>query len=80
MAPVVDLTGPDQKPLTGVTLTSDAERPLGTDASLALTFSETAPGHYVASTALPVRGQWDLKLHVVQAGHNARVTRRLVIK
>jgi len=29
---------------------------------------------------LSMRGQWDLKLQVGQAGHSARVTRRLVIK
>jgi len=80
LVPVVDLTGPDHTPLTGAKVTSDAERPLGTDPSVSLIFSEIAPGHYVAKTALSMRGQWDLKLHVVQAGHSARVTRRLVLK
>jgi nitrogen fixation protein FixH len=80
MAPVVDLTGPDQNPLTGATLTSSAERPLGTDPAIAVTFTEAAPGHYVAASALPMHGQWDLKLNIVQAGHSAHVTRRVVIK
>ncbi len=80
MAAVVDLAGPDHKPLAGAAVTANAERPLGSDAVIAVSFKESSPGHYVATSVLPLPGQWDLKLHVVQSGHEARVTRRIVIR
>jgi nitrogen fixation protein FixH len=80
MTAAVDLTGPDRKPLTGAALTANAERPLGSDAVIAVSFKESSPGHYVASSAMPLPGQWDLKLHIVRSGHEARVTRRIVTR
>jgi nitrogen fixation protein FixH len=80
VAAALDLAGPDHKPLTGATISSQAERPLGTDPAIALTFKETAPGHYVAAPALPMHGQWDLKLRIDQGNHTVRVTRRIVVK
>jgi nitrogen fixation protein FixH len=77
---VVDLTGPDHRPLTGAALTANAERPLGSDTFTALAFTQAAPGHYVATSALPMPGQWDLKLQVAASGHTVRVTRRIVTR
>jgi nitrogen fixation protein FixH len=80
LAAFVDLTGPDHQKLAGAVLTGTAERPIGTDAPVAMAFHETAPGHYVADRALPMPGQWDLKLRIAQGGHNALVTRRIVTR
>jgi nitrogen fixation protein FixH len=77
---VIDLTGPDHKPLTRAALTANAERPLGSDSLTALAFIEAAPGHYVATSALPMPGQWDLKLTVAASGHTVHVTRRIVAR
>jgi nitrogen fixation protein FixH len=78
--PFIGLTGADRQPLTGALINAEAERPLGNDPALQLAFSETAPGHYTAASALPLHGQWDLKLRITQSGHSVRVTRRIVIK
>jgi nitrogen fixation protein FixH len=80
LAAVVDLTGPDHKKLAGAAVTANAERPLGSDAVTALAFKEATPGHYVATSALPLLGQWDLKLQVASSGHTVRVTRRIVVR
>jgi nitrogen fixation protein FixH len=78
--PVIDLTGPDHKPLAGATLSVQAERPLGNADALPVSFLQIAPGHFVAAGPLPERGQWDLRLQVVQGGHKVRVTRRILVK
>lgn len=80
MVPAVDLTGPDHAPLGGAAMTAQAERPLGTFAPVAVTFAEAAPGHYVAAAALPMPGQWDLKLTIAQGSHTIRITRRVILR
>ena len=79
-APLVDITGRDQKPLAGAQVTAVAERPVGVFKPVAMTFSEASPGHYIGTQALPMPGQWDIKLRIAQGGHTARVTRRIVVK
>jgi nitrogen fixation protein FixH len=76
----IDLTGPDHQALVGATVTATAERPIGTDAPLDVSFREAAPGHYVGMPALPGSGQWDLQLRVAADGHQVRVTRRVIVK
>ncbi len=77
---VVDLAGPDHKPLTGAVVTAQAERPIGTDAPVQVAFREASPGHYVAIGVLPAPGQWDLRLRISADGHQARVTRRVIVE
>ncbi len=78
--PVLDLTGPGHKPLTGAAITAQAERPIGTDAPTLVTFTETTPGHYLAAQPLPLPGQWDLELQIAATGHHVKLTRRIVAK
>ena len=77
---VVDLAGPDHRLLAGATITAQAERPIGTAVPIYATFREAKPGHYVATTALPQMGQWDLQLRIAAGGHQVRVTRRVIVK
>ena len=76
-APVLDLAGPGGA-LAGAVVTATAERPLGQSEPIALTFHEAAPAHYASSTVLPLKGQYDLRLRIVQGGHEVRVTRRVL--
>jgi nitrogen fixation protein FixH len=76
----VDLIGPDHRALAGATVTAQADRPIGTAAPLDVAFREAAPGHFVATDALPAAGQWDLRLRIAAGGHQVRVTRRIVVK
>ena len=78
--PVVDLAGADHAPLAGASLFATAVRPLGTAPAVTLQFSQTRPGHFVAAAPLPAVGQWDVQLRIVQAPHEARVTRRVIVK
>ena len=77
---VIDLTGPHHTPLAGAALIAQAQRPIGTDTPITLSFQESPPGHFTATTALPAPGQWDLMLHLSQGGHQVRVTRRVLAK
>lgn len=76
--PVITLRGPSGALLAGGRITAEAERPIGTDAPIALHFHE-AGGLYQADEALPAAGQWDLRLNVAQGGHGVKVTRRIVL-
>jgi nitrogen fixation protein FixH len=79
-SPVLILRGQDGQPLTGATVASEARRPLGPDMATHLVFREVAPGRYVAESALPALGQWDLRLLVAHAGQTLHATRRIVAK
>jgi nitrogen fixation protein FixH len=78
-AAVVELTGPDHHALTGAAVAAQARRPLGPDMQTSLKFNEAAPGRYVARTALPLSGQWDLMLNIAEGGHTVHVTRRVLV-
>lgn len=41
---------------------------------------ETVPGRYEGETALPARGQWDLRIAIVRAGERADLTKRIFVK
>ncbi len=78
--PVLALTGPDGQPLAGAAVAAEARRPLGPDLTTRLAFREAAPGRYVADTALPAAGQWELRLIVARDGQTLHATRRIVTK
>jgi nitrogen fixation protein FixH len=75
----LDLSGPDNKPLTGAVIVASAARPLGTDPAINLIFHEFPAGHYLADMPLPAKGQYDLGLRISLGGHNVRVTRRVLV-
>ncbi len=75
----VTLTGRDGAPLRGASVAASAERPLGARDRQALAFLEAAPGHYVAGTALPEPGQWELTLSASFEGHDVAATRRVIV-
>ena len=78
--PVVTLTDRNGAPLSGARLAGTAERPLGTAEARRLAFHESVAGHYVADTALPLAGQWDLLLSASAQGHDIATTRRIVVR
>ncbi len=76
--PVLHLTGPDGAPLEGAVVTATAERPLGPRLATPTTFTEAAPGRYIADGALTEPGAWDLKLRIVRRTQTMAVTRRVI--
>ncbi|HET7879927.1 MAG TPA: FixH family protein [Acetobacteraceae bacterium] len=76
--PEVRLSGADGAPLRGAVVSASAERPLGASATHALQFRETDAGRYIADTALPSAGQWDLTISVSRDGDDVGATRRLI--
>ena len=78
--PVVALADRDGAPLHGATVAAIAERPLGVPQTRALAFREAAAGHYVADTALPMQGQWELTLTASSDGQAMAVTRRVIVR
>ena len=75
----IDLAGAGKQALTGATVLAAAERPLGTDPAINLTFHETTHGHYVADAGLPAKGQYDLRLRISVSGHQVMITRRILV-
>jgi nitrogen fixation protein FixH len=76
--PEVTLTDRNGAPLNGASVAASAERPLGAPEQQALAFREATPGHYVASAALPISGQWELTLSASFGGHDIAATRRVI--
>jgi len=77
--PEVRLTMRDGSPLRGAAVQGSAERPLGAPEPHALSFRETAAGHYEANTVLPALGQWELTLSASLGGHDIATTRRVIV-
>ena len=77
---MLDLSGPGGAPLAGAIIQVHAARPLGADQAIPLAFRETVPGHFVATTTLPLPGQWDLQCRINSVDHVALVTRRIVVQ
>lgn len=78
--PVLVLQDRAGAPLSGAMVHATAERPVGPERNTALAFRETAPGHYVANTALDEQGQWDLLLSADAHGQDLTTTRRIVVR
>ncbi len=77
---VLRLFGPDGRPLEATLVSGVAERPLGADVSLPLTFRRGPDGAYVASEALEGKGQWELRLSVERGADHLQATRRIIIR
>jgi len=71
--------GRDGAPLRGASVAASAERPLGAPETQSLVFHESDAGRYVADTALPVAGQWEMTLSASFGGHDIAATRRVVV-
>lgn len=74
----VALTDKQGAPLAGAAMSANARRPLGDEADIPVTFSQSAPGRFTLATTLRP-GQWDLLLDVSKDGHTMRVTRRVLV-
>ena len=77
---VVTLSDRGGAPLLGAVITATAERPLGAARTRRLGFRELGGGRYVADTALPVPGQWDVMVAASAQGHDVAATRRIVVR
>jgi nitrogen fixation protein FixH len=77
---IVLVTDRSHAALAGATLEGTARRPVGASEETRLVFRETGPGRYVAEAALAAKGQWDLLLSVSALGHDAAVTRRIIVR
>lgn len=67
-------------PLEGVRVEAVAERPLGPEIDVPVTFRAAGGGRYVADQALPEKGQWDLLLTATQEGRRLTATRRVIVR
>jgi nitrogen fixation protein FixH len=77
--PEVRLTDRDGSPLRGASVAASAERPLGAPDTRSFVLHEIAAGNYVAETALPTPGQWELTLSASLGGHGMAATRRVIV-
>jgi nitrogen fixation protein FixH len=77
--PEVRLSDRDGAPLRGASVAASAERPLGAPETRSLNFRESDSGHYVADTALPTAGQWEVTLSASFGGHDIAATRRVIV-
>jgi nitrogen fixation protein FixH len=76
--PAILLRTRDGKPLEGARVVVIADRPAGGTADRRMDFRAATPGRYVAETALPEEGQWDLQLHITANAQTYRATRRIL--
>jgi nitrogen fixation protein FixH len=65
--------------LAGATVAAEARRPLGPSNTTRLSFAPAGDGVYLADAALPLAGQWDLALRIVQGTGTMRLTRRVLV-
>jgi nitrogen fixation protein FixH len=76
---VVRLADRDGAPISGLTVTATAIRPVGPESRTKLNFDADAPGHWVATRPLDL-GQWLVDLHATAPDRNFVVTRRVIIR
>lgn len=77
--PVIVLSGKDGAPMTTATVEGMARRPVDNEPDVAVTFTQTGPGHFILATPLR-QGQWDLLLRIAQGEQQMRVTRRVLVR
>jgi len=61
-------------------VSASAIRPVGPDQTTQLSFEPANADSFAATTALPSRGQWDLRLTVTRGGDVLHATRRVQVK
>lgn len=71
------LTDAGGAPLTGARVTAVVERPVERGAPIEVAFVETGAGTYAGEVALPMRGQWNVKLSVRHAGETLAAVNRI---
>lgn len=76
---VITLATREGAKLEGARVVAIAQRPAGGQADQRLQFRATSPGRYVADTALPEEGQWQLQIAVTEGGRQYRATRRILV-
>ena len=77
--PVLDIAQANGTPLAHAAITAELSRPLGQTGSQTVSFHETAPGHYLASSPLALPGQWELDLQLRSGGQLVHATRRVIL-
>lgn len=78
--PVLTLTDRAGQKLARVHVAGKAMRPVGPEEATMLTFHETAPGRYVADTALAGEGQWELRLALTHGTDTLHATPRVLVR
>ncbi len=78
--PLLNVTDRQGRGLDDALIDATAVRPLGPPERTHVGFRRAASGRYVSDTELTQLGQWDLMLRVAHAGHQIRVTRRIVLR
>lgn len=73
-------TGPDGKPLEGLSLTAVLVRPIDLLPDVPVAFRVTGPGAYAAEARPSKPGQWDLKIEAERGGDRFHLVQRLVLK
>jgi nitrogen fixation protein FixH len=69
----------DGRPVADLALEAEAARPLAEASSIALDLRPAGPGRYAAAAALPLAGQWELRLIARRAGDSLQATRRFLV-
>lgn len=76
----ITLTDRSGAPLNGAQVAATAQRPLGPERDVPMTFRAAGNGRYVALPALPEKGQWDLLLIATVDGRSVTATRRVIVR
>lgn len=69
----------DGRPLTGAKVTADIRRPTDSAFDQSVTLAARGSGLYGATVALPLSGQWDLRVLAEHGGKTYRLRKRVVI-
>lgn len=77
----VVLTATDSagRPLDGLTVTATLTRPVEILEPITLDFTAAGDGRYIARTAVPKHGQWELRGRLSHGGDTYILTRRLTV-
>lgn len=75
----IRVNGPDGLPLSGLTLTAKASRPVGPENATQLAFASDGAGRWVSTQPLDL-GQWLVDLKAVAPGRSYIITRRVIIR
>ena len=73
------LTDRDGQPLSGLTITATATRPVGPLCATELTFQSDGAGRWMSTRPLDL-GQWLVDLKAASPGRNYVITRRVIIR
>lgn len=70
----------NKKPVQGLKARAYLVRPIGDKVDFSVPADETAPGVMTGRAALPLPGQWDLRMYAQSQGRNYQFVERIVVK